>query len=104
MSEAGGYWASGAWQVSAGKADEFVDRWKGFLEWTRAENPGFRWARLIRDRDDDHHFISFASWSDAGARDAWRQKPGFSEHAGGCRALCDEFRGGDFDDVVTIAA
>lgn len=104
MGDVSAYWASGNWQVTAGKADEFIDRWREFLEWTRAENPGFEWARLIRDRDDDHHFVSFASWSDAEARDAWKQGPEFGERAGACRGLCDDFRGGNFDEAVTIQA
>ena len=59
---------------------------------------------MRRLQEDDDHFVSLASWSDSEARDEWRQMPEFAERAGACRALHDEFRGGDFDGVVTIHA
>lgn len=66
MDTTSGHWASGSWQVTRGKADEFINRWREFLEWTHAAHPDLEWARLVRDVDDDHHFVSFASWANAG--------------------------------------
>ncbi|MFZ3493088.1 antibiotic biosynthesis monooxygenase family protein [Streptomyces sp. 5.8] len=96
MSEASKFWASGAWQVSEGREDEFEARWEAFLTWTRDANEGFLFARLIRDLSSTGHYVSFASWSDAEAMKGWQEKPEFAEHFGGCRELCDDMSGGGF--------
>src|SRR3990172_3827352 len=90
-------YASGNWLVTEGKEGEFVARWNEFLGWTRTNAPGLVRASLIRDTGDQRHFISFALWSDAGSRAAWKQQEGFGEHLGACRALCEEFTGSDFE-------
>jgi heme-degrading monooxygenase HmoA len=88
--------ASGEWRVRAGCEDEFVVRWTEFLEWTKANAPGFLAARLIRDTGDGAHFVSFAEWESRAARLAWRDLPEFPLKFGACRALCDEMRGADY--------
>jgi heme-degrading monooxygenase HmoA len=92
--------ASGNWCVRQGREEQFVARWAEFLEWTRSAAPGLRSARLIRDREDPRHFISFADWDSADAMASWRSLPGFAEHLGACRELCDDFRGSSY----TLAA
>ena len=96
MADDSRYWASGNWQVTNGKADEFVERWKEFLTWTREANDGFLSARLVRDLNDPHHFVSFASWRDVDSLNAWRQKPEFAERFGSCRALCAGMQGSNY--------
>lgn len=98
----GDHYASGNWHVSDGKEEEFVERWTEFLRWTRETQEAFGTASLIRDEKDPRHFISFADWKDPGARDAWRQSPGFMERFSACRELCDEFYGGDYRRAVTV--
>jgi hypothetical protein len=46
------YLASGTWQVKEGSEDEFVDRWREFLEWTKESQPAFLNASLLRDEQD----------------------------------------------------
>lgn len=101
MADAGSY-ASGDWHVTEGSEDEFVSRWREFLEWTRDTADGFQDATLIRDAEDPRHFVSFARWEGADAQDAWRSLPEFPAKMGGCRQLCDEMKGGSYERVVAI--
>lgn len=94
------HWSSGYWQVSEGRAEEFVDRWRAFLTWTRQANDGFLGARLIRNLQTPNHFVSFAAWRDLAALLDWQAKPEFGEHYNACRALCDDTRTGGFELVA----
>ncbi|MFJ7066507.1 antibiotic biosynthesis monooxygenase family protein [Streptomyces sp. NPDC101115] len=102
MSEDSKYWASGDWQVSEGDADEFVDRWRAFLTWTKEANDGFLSARLIRDLNEPRHFVSFSSWRDPAAMKEWQSKPEFAELIGACRALCDDMSSGGYELAVAV--
>lgn len=96
------HFASGNWHVVAGKEQEFIERWTEFLQWTRAAHPALVSATLIREGQDQGHFLSFAQWHDAAARDAWKQDPAFMERFGACRSLCRDFYGGDYNRLLTI--
>jgi heme-degrading monooxygenase HmoA len=95
-------WASGNWTVTIGNEEIFVARWTEFLQWTKAEAPGFVQARLIHDTADPQHFISTALWTSAADRDAWRMLPGFTEHIAACRALCDNLRASDYVEAAVV--
>ena len=88
-------WASGQWQVKEGEAGEFVERWTAWLEWTAANIPGFRSARLLRAEDDPLRYVSVSDWDDQASLKAWKASPGFREKFGAVRELCDGFVGGD---------
>jgi heme-degrading monooxygenase HmoA len=92
--------ASGDWLVKSGREDEFVDRWREWLSTSSSGIAGFGSARLLRSSDDPRRFTSISEWNDAGSRDAWKQSAGFAEGFSACKALCDDFRGGDFTEVV----
>ena len=94
--------ASGNWHVMQGREDEFIERWTVFLRWTRSTQPALIEARLIRNEGDPGHYISFAQWADAPARNAWKNSEGFMERFSACRALCDDFQGGDYQRIVTV--
>jgi heme-degrading monooxygenase HmoA len=96
------HFASGNWHVTEGMEDEFVERWKEFLGWTRESQPALVNASLLRDEKDPAHFISFAEWSDAAGRDAWRQSPEFGQHFGACRSLCRDMSAGDYEWQVSF--
>jgi heme-degrading monooxygenase HmoA len=102
MESVGDHYASGDWVVAAGREAEFIARWTEFLGWTRVAAPGLRWARLIQDAENGRHFISFASWGSLEALGSWRSQPEFVAKLGACRALCEDFRGGDYTVVVTV--
>lgn len=95
-------YASGYWQVSSGSADEFVARWREFLSWTRAHHRGLESATLLRSEHDPDRFVSFATWTSAEERDAWKQSEDFMTRFSACRQLCDEFSGGDYQHELTI--
>jgi heme-degrading monooxygenase HmoA len=97
-------WASGRWQVKEGQADEFVERWKSWLEWTSETVPGFRWARLLRSEDDPSRFTSFSDWDDAASVTAWNTTAGFNEKFEPVKDLCDEFMGGNFAEAASVSA
>jgi len=96
-------WASGRWQVKEGKADEFVERWKGWLNWTSRTVPGFRSATLLRSEDDPLRFTSVSDWDDDASVKAWKMTPGFQEQIESVKELCDDFVGGDFDVAASFS-
>ena len=96
------HWSSGSWQIKEGHADEFVERWREFLTWTKAENTGFLGARLIRHLAEPNSFVSFAAWQDLDSMRAWQGSPEFAERFSACRALCDDMRSGGYQLAVTI--
>ena len=102
MGEAATTWASGNWSVKPGQEQEFVDRWREWLEWSRDNVPGFQTATLIRDVQDGRHFVSFSDWADVESREAWKNSDGFREKFAVCRDLCDGFQGGDFGLAVSV--
>jgi heme-degrading monooxygenase HmoA len=95
-------YASGNWHVSEGSEEEFIQRWREFLEWTRDNADGFHEASLIRDDGDPRHFVSFARWDSAEAQAAWRSLPEFPQKMGACRHLCEEMTGGPYERVVAV--
>jgi quinol monooxygenase YgiN len=96
------HWSAGSWQVSEGKAAEFVDSWRDFLTWTRESNDGFLGARLVRDLMNPNHFLSFAAWRDLGAMRAWQGNPDFAKRVTACQALCEDMQSGGYELAVDI--
>ena len=96
------HYASGTWQVTEGRDQEFINRWTEFLQWSRANYPSIVVANLIRDRRVPGHYVSFAEWTDEASRDAWKQNPEFATHFDACVALCEHMSGADFDRVATV--
>jgi heme-degrading monooxygenase HmoA len=86
-------YSSGDWHVRAGSEDEFIARWREFLEWTRESVPGFVSARLVRDVAESGHFVSLGEWDSADAVDAWMTLPEFATKYGACTELCEQARG-----------
>jgi heme-degrading monooxygenase HmoA len=102
MGEQTQHWASGNWTVTEGKEDEFMARWREWLEWSSQNVDGFISATLIRDAQNPRHFVSFSPWRDAAARDVWKASYGFRDGFAAARALCDDFQGGDFELAVAV--
>ena len=94
--------ASGNWHVMEGKEQEFIERWREWLGWTRETQPALQHANLVQNESDPRHFISFAQWEDAASRNAWKQSEEFAQKFGAVRALCEEFHGGDYERVVAV--
>src|SRR5215217_361951 len=96
------FWASGHWQVKEGKAEEFIQQWQEWLSRSSENVTGFHHARLLRALNSPRHFTSISEWETAAARDGWKASPAFSEGFAASKALCDEFVGGDYDEVVVV--
>ena len=96
------FWASGHWQVKDGKAEEFIQQWQEWLSRSSENVAGFHHARLLRALNNPQQFTSISEWETAAARDAWKASSAFSEGFAGSKALCDEFVGGDCDEVVVV--
>jgi heme-degrading monooxygenase HmoA len=96
--------ASGDWHVRAGREADFIARWTEFLEWTKANAPGFHGARLIRDVEQPQHFVSVAEWESHSARQSWRGLPDFPSKFDACRQLCEDMRGGNYDLAAAVEA
>jgi heme-degrading monooxygenase HmoA len=95
-------YASGNWQVTHGKEKAFVEEWTELLQWTRKTQPGLIRAKLIRHDGQPTHFISFAEWESAAARDTWKATPEFGKLHESMVEKCDDFVGGNFEEHVTI--
>ena len=96
------HYASGSWMVKEGREEEFIGRWRDWLEKSTRDLAGFGSAKLIRDAGDARHFLSFSDWENSSARDSWKASPEFAEGLRACRELCDDFVGGDYSQVVGV--
>jgi heme-degrading monooxygenase HmoA len=87
-------YTSGNWWVEEGREQDFITRWKEFVG-TAIELAGSGEFRLIQDKGNPQHFVSFGSWADQQAADGWRASEAFSEQMRACRALCTKFEPAD---------
>jgi heme-degrading monooxygenase HmoA len=94
--------ASGRWLVTEGKEEEFLQRWTEFLRWSKAEASGFIEAHLLRDSESPRSFISLSEWTDAAARQGWKEQPAFRTHLDAARGLCDEFSASDYELATEV--
>ena len=92
----------GTWTVRAGEEDAFVEEWTGFVTWA-SSMPGSGTFRLVRDRDQPSHYMSFAPWESFEAQNAWKQLPEFPERIGRVRSHCDDFRPAVYELVTEVA-
>ena len=96
------FWASGHWQVKDGEAEQFIQQWREWLSRSSENVAGFHDARLLRALNSPQQFTSISEWDSAEARDAWKASPAFWGGFEASKALCDEFVGGDYDEVVIV--
>src|SRR5947209_7637869 len=95
-------YAMGFWTVKEGSVDEFLARWRDFIEWTRGNAPGFQKARLLRNQESDHRFVSYSTWDDAASQANWRSLPEFAKTLGAARELCDSFESHAYERAVAV--
>lgn len=93
--------SSGKWQVKEGSADEFIERWREFLTWTKEAHQCLG-ARLIRDLRSPNSFVSFATWQDLDSMRAWQGDPEFKERFDAACILCEDMQSGGYEMVVDI--
>lgn len=95
-------YSAGNWIVRPGCEEQFIERWRDFLAWTRSTFSELESAALIRDADESGHFVSFAGWNTAEAMADWRSRPQFAAKLGSCRELCDDFRGASYSLAAKV--
>ena len=66
------------------------------------ERSGRRWAKLLRDTQDENRFITFGPWESLDAIAAWRELDGFRERVGRVRELLESFEPFTLEPVVEV--
>ncbi len=102
MADAGRAYTSGSWVVREGNEQAFVDQWTAVADWCLQFSPGARSFRLIRDRRDPRHFISFGEWDDFDSVSVARSRPQFLRLFRDCQSMCDEFSGSDYTVALAV--
>jgi heme-degrading monooxygenase HmoA len=78
------------WHVQAGREDEFVARWREWVEWSHRQGLEAP-ALLLRDLESPQTFISFGPWVSAAAVRSWRALPGYQERVARLQEVVDGF-------------
>ncbi len=69
---------AGDYRILPGMEREFLEAWRGFAEKDVAGSGGGM-ARLLRDKDETDHFLSFAEYADERTVTAWRGSDEFQQ-------------------------
>lgn len=94
-------YVSGNWTVRPGSEEEFIARWLDFTTWSKENAAGARSFVLLRDDAEPRHFVSIGTFDDRATMEAWRDSAGFASRFQGCRELCEDFYGSDYQVVAS---
>jgi heme-degrading monooxygenase HmoA len=86
-------YVAASWQVKEGSEEEFIKRWKEFTTWSLEHASGARSFTLLRSEVEPTRFISYGTWTDRAAIEAWWELPGFMERYESTQSLCVEHYG-----------
>jgi heme-degrading monooxygenase HmoA len=78
------------WRVRAGSEDEFVRRWREWVDWSHREGLEAP-ALLLRDLENPQAFISFGPWANMAAVRSWRALAGYQERVARLSEVLDSF-------------
>lgn len=78
------------WRVQPGLEDEFVQRWREWIEWSHLQGLGPS-ARLLRDAEHPSTFISFGPWLSRDAVKNWRAAGGYHERVARMQEVLEGF-------------
>lgn len=78
------------WHVKPGHEDEFVQRWREWIEWSHLQGLGPA-ARLLRDVERPSTFISFGPWLSRDAVRNWRAEAGYHERVARMQEVLETF-------------
>ncbi|MDZ7744824.1 MAG: antibiotic biosynthesis monooxygenase family protein [Candidatus Saccharibacteria bacterium] len=67
----------GSWHIKPGEEDSFIKLWQDFAN--QSESPSAGRARLLRDKTNLSHFLSYRDWQSLEVVDEWRQSPEFKQ-------------------------
>ena len=78
------------WHVQPGMEDEFVERWRAWVDWSRRK--GFKaQALLLRDVENPQTFVSLGPWESVAAVRSWRTLPGYEERVAQLSEVVESF-------------
>jgi heme-degrading monooxygenase HmoA len=78
------------WHVQPGREEEFVERWRQWVDWSR--RAGFEaQALLLSDLESPQTFVSFGPWESATAVRNWRALPGYEERVARLSEVVESF-------------
>lgn len=97
-------YTSGEWHVTAGREDEFAEKWQAISDAVCAELGSGAWQVLLRDIEDHRHFRSWGHWEDEEAILRWRDGCAFGERIGELNAMLDDFETRVLRVVKTVGA
>ena len=84
------------WHVQPGREEEFVERWREWVGWSRRE--GFEaQALLLRDLESPQTFVSFGPWESVAAVRNWRTLPGYGERVARLSEVLESFEPRTFE-------
>ena len=87
------------WRVKPGHEEEFVQRWREWVEWSHRQ--GLRaHARLLRDTESPSTFVSFGPWETMAAVRTWRAEPGYQERVARLQELVEHFEPRTLEEVA----
>ena len=87
------------WRVKPGSEDEFVRRWKEWIEWSHLHGLGPR-AQLLRDAESTSTFVSFGPWMSPEAVKNWRAAAGYHERVARLQEVLEGFEPRTLDVVA----
>lgn len=92
----------GRWTVVEGKDEDFIRAWNDLAQWTSDNIEGAGWAKLLRDGEDRNLFLSFGTFDNLEAIQAWRTSEGFTTGIGKMRGLLQDFEAHIAQTVLEI--
>jgi heme-degrading monooxygenase HmoA len=87
------------WRVKPGQEEEFIRRWKEWIDWSHLQGLGPR-ARLLRDAESPSTFVSFGPWMSPDAVKNWRAAAGYHERVAAMQELLEGFEPRTLDVVA----
>jgi heme-degrading monooxygenase HmoA len=87
------------WRVKPGQEEEFIRRWKEWIDWSHLQGLGPR-ARLLRDAESPSTFVSFGPWENLDAVRSWRALPGYHERVARLHEVVESFEPRTLEQVA----
>ncbi|HVA31098.1 MAG TPA: antibiotic biosynthesis monooxygenase [Gaiellaceae bacterium] len=78
------------WHVQPGREEEFVERWRAWVDWSHREGFAAQ-ALLLRDLDSPQTFVSFGPWESVATVRNWRALPGYEERVARLAEVVESF-------------
>lgn len=95
-------YTTGSWRPFAGRDEDFLREWRGFMEWA-ASLPGAGRGVLARDLRDPGRYVSFMAWEDMESVRAWKGSEEFKPRMSRVQEHIDEFGPTEIEVVASVS-